>query len=97
MAKESMWRWACKLYYGKQLYSGHYWDNKVTLKTALKRMEKLQQEGMNAVFRFELADYDTNVVVAVKQPTIPKREEKPVWPFPANPLPPSQPPEPRHE
>ena len=94
MAKESMWKWACKKYYGKQLYSGHYWDNKVTLKTALKRMEKLQQEGMNAVFRFELADYDTNVVVAVKQPTIPKREEKPVWPFPS---PAPQPPEPRHE
>jgi len=45
MAKESMWKWACKMYYGKQLYSGHYWDNKVTLKTAQKRMEKLQQEG----------------------------------------------------
>ena len=85
MAKESMWKWACKMYYGKQLYSGHYWDNRVTLKTARKRMEKLQQE--HPVFRFELADYDTNVVVAVKQPTVPKREEKPVLPFPSDPPP----------
>ena len=91
MAKESMWKWACKMYYGKQLYSGHYWDNKVTLKTARKRMEKLQQE--HPVFRFELADYDTNVVVEIKQPTVPKREEKPVWPFP---FPFPQPPEARH-
>ena len=57
----------------------------MTLKTAQKRMEKLQQE--HPVFRFELADYDTNVVVAVKQPTVPKREEKPVWPFPSDPPP----------
>ena len=94
MSEGLIWKWACKKYYGKQLYTGHYWDNKVTLKTALKRMEKLQQEGMNAVFRFELADYNTNVVVAIKQPTVPKREEKPVWPFPSDP-PPKQP-EPKH-
>ena len=92
MAKESMWKWACKMYYGKQLYTGHYWDNKVTLKTARKRMEKLQQR--HPVFRFELADYDTNVVVEIKQPTVPKREEKPVWPFPS--VPPPKQPEPKH-
>ena len=92
MSEGLIWKWACKKYYGKQLYTGHYWDNKVTLKTAQKRMEKLQQE--HPVFRFELADYDTNVVVAVKQPTVPKREEKPVWPVPSDP-PPKQP-EPKH-
>ena len=91
MAKESIWKWACKMYYGKQLYSGHYWDNKVTLRTAKKRMKKLQQE--HPVFRFELADYDTDVVVAIKEPTIPKREEKPMWPFPS---PAPQPPEVQH-
>jgi hypothetical protein len=79
------------MYYGKQLYSGHYWDNKVTLRTAKKRMKKLQQE--HPVFRFELADYDTDVVVAIKEPTIPKREEKPMWPFPS---PAPQPPEVQH-
>ena len=65
-----MTKWACLMYYGDQLYSGHYWGDELSLARARRKMVELQR--YHPAMRFELTDYksgDTIKTTVNKQET----------------------------
>ena len=59
-----MIKWACKMYYGDKLYSGHYWTDELSLARARKKMAELQR--FHPVMRFELTDYETGAIIETR-------------------------------
>ena len=59
-----MVKWACKMFYGDRLYSGHYWGDEYSLARARKAVAELQR--FHPVMRFELTDYQTGRIIDTK-------------------------------
>jgi hypothetical protein len=57
-----MIKWACLMYYGEKLYTGHYWTEELSLARARKKMAELQR--FHPAMRFELTDYRSGAIIS---------------------------------
>jgi hypothetical protein len=57
-----MIKWACLMYYGEKLYTGHYWTEELSLARARKKMAELQR--FHPAMRFELTDYQSGAIIS---------------------------------
>ena len=56
-----MIKWACLMYYGDKLYSGHYWGDELSLARARRKMAELKR--FHPAMRFELTDYKSGSII----------------------------------
>jgi hypothetical protein len=56
-----MIKWACLMYYGEKLYTGHYWTDELSLARARRKMAELKR--FNPAMRFELTDYKSGAII----------------------------------
>ena len=54
-------RWACLMYYGDKLYTGHYWGEEYSLARARKKMVELKR--FHPAMTFRLTDYATSAII----------------------------------
>lgn len=54
-------KWACLMYYGDKLYSGHYWGEEYSLARARRKMAELKR--FHPAMTFRLTDYATGAII----------------------------------
>jgi hypothetical protein len=56
-----MIKWECQMFYGKKLYTGHYWTDELSLARARKKVAELQR--FNPGMRFTLTDWQEGRII----------------------------------
>ena len=58
-----MIKWECQMFYGKKLYSGHYWTDELSLARARKKVAELQR--FHPGMRFTLTDWEKGSIICL--------------------------------
>jgi hypothetical protein len=56
-----MIKWECQMFYGKKLYTGHYWTDELSLARARKKVAELQR--FHPSMRFTLTDWQEGRII----------------------------------
>jgi hypothetical protein len=59
-----MIKWECQMFYGDQLYTGHYWTDELSLARARRKVVELQRQ--NPPMRFVLTDWEKGSIIEIK-------------------------------